>query len=525
MGGRPLRDRWLNPLTSCLRTRSPDTALPASLPQYPRCISPTQTPTPTRRSPWRGRRPRTTSRCSSSPSSGSPATATRTCSTSRRCSSPPSTRSAPSPPSRRATDGPRRRPAAARRHALFNVAAVLHGGRVLGDRAEVVPAELPRVLREAAVQRGAPGDRRHGRARSAQTVPFGTDLLFAAADLAGPRRARVEICEDLWVPVPPSTFAALAGATCSPTSSGSNITIGKAGYRRELCSVAVGAHALGVRLRRRGLGRVDHRPRLGRARASIAENGNVLAESERFADGAAARHGRRRPRPARRRPHAADELRRLRSTTTRRRLRVPPRRLALDVAGRAGAAAPARAAVPLRAGGPGRARRALRGGVRDPGAAGSPTRLRATGIEQASCIGVSGGLDSTQALLVAVRSMDDLGLPRTQRPRRTPCRVRDERRARSPTRSADGTRSACTATRSTSARLRCRCCATSAIPAADGERRYDVTYENVQAGERTSLSSGSRTSTRPRASAPATCPSSRSAGAPTASATTCRTTG
>src|SRR5438067_494498 len=66
-----------------------------------------------------------------------------------------------------------------------------------------------------------------------EAVPFGTDLLFAAAG-APPLVVGVEICEDLWVPIPPSSRQALAGANLLLNLSASNEVIGKAAYRRQL---------------------------------------------------------------------------------------------------------------------------------------------------------------------------------------------------------------------------------------------------------------------------------------------------
>ena len=118
-------------------------------------------------------------------------------------------------------------------HPLFNVAAVVHRGHVLG----VVPKSYLPNYREFY-------EKRHfSAARQAITdtsscsarVPFGTDLLFDVVDVPDLVLA-VEICEDVWVPIPPSTYATMAGATVVVNLSGSNITIGKAGYRRQLCS-------------------------------------------------------------------------------------------------------------------------------------------------------------------------------------------------------------------------------------------------------------------------------------------------
>src|SRR5205814_6742639 len=68
-----------------------------------------------------------------------------------------------------------------------------------------------------------------------QQVPFGSDLIFEAEDLPG-FAVHAEICEDVWTPIPPSTYAAMAGATVLVNLSASNITIGKAEYRRSLCA-------------------------------------------------------------------------------------------------------------------------------------------------------------------------------------------------------------------------------------------------------------------------------------------------
>ena len=116
---------------------------------------------------------------------------------------------------------------------------------------------------------------------------------------------------------------------------------------------------------------------------------------------------------------------------------------------------------------------------------GLETRLRATGIEKI-VIGVSGGLDSTHALIVAIRALDRLGLPRSNVLAYTMPGLCDERADAAKRRRADARRSA-----SAPHELDIRPSATQMLkdldhPAARGEPEYDVTYENVQAGERTS---------------------------------------
>src|SRR5258706_2779634 len=117
---------------------------------------------------------------------------------------------------------------------LFNCAVVVHRGRILG----VVPKSYLPNYREFYEKRqfvsGFEALSREVNLLGHQ-VPFGSDVVFEATDLEG-FCLHVEICEDLWTPVPPSSWGALAGATVLANLSASNITIGKAAYRRELCA-------------------------------------------------------------------------------------------------------------------------------------------------------------------------------------------------------------------------------------------------------------------------------------------------
>ncbi len=122
---------------------------------------------------------------------------------------------------------------------LYNTAVVIHRGRALG----VVPkATLPNYREFYEKRRFTAGANVRGETISlaGAEVPFGVDLIFRS----GGRHAEgdvdaafhVEICEDIWVPVPPSSHAALAGAEVLINLSASNITIGKADVRRLLCA-------------------------------------------------------------------------------------------------------------------------------------------------------------------------------------------------------------------------------------------------------------------------------------------------
>jgi NAD+ synthase (glutamine-hydrolysing) len=151
---------------------------------------------------------------------------------------------------------------------LFNCGVVVHRGRVLG----IAPKSYLPNYREFYEKRSSRPPRRGAAARSAAR-PDGarsaTTWSSRREDLPG-FALHVEICEDLWAPVPPSTYAALAGATVLANLSASNITIGKAAYRRTCAPPSRGSASPPTCTRPRAR-RVDHRPGLGRARADLRE--------------------------------------------------------------------------------------------------------------------------------------------------------------------------------------------------------------------------------------------------------------
>jgi NAD+ synthase (glutamine-hydrolysing) len=162
---------------------------------------------------------------------------------------------------------------------VFNCAAVVHGGRILG----VVPKSFIPNYKEFYERRwfaAAATARSRDVSLFGASVPFGTDRLFAPADAEG-LTLGVEICEDLWVPVPPSSAQALVGATVLVNPSASNEVIGKATYRRELvvnqsgrCMAAYVYAACGVHESTTDVVFGGHN--------LIAENGTLLAQSPRF---------------------------------------------------------------------------------------------------------------------------------------------------------------------------------------------------------------------------------------------------
>jgi NAD+ synthase (glutamine-hydrolysing) len=164
--------------------------------------------------------------------------------------------------------------------ALFNTAVVIHRGRVLG----VAPKSYLPEYHEFY-------EKRHFRAARdligdelrllGETVPFSPRVVFEAADVPG-LAMHVEVCEDLWAPIPPSTYGALAGASVLANLSDSNITIGKADYRRLLCASQSARCIAGYVFSSAGAGE-STTDLAWDGQALIYENGDRLAESERFA--------------------------------------------------------------------------------------------------------------------------------------------------------------------------------------------------------------------------------------------------
>ena len=162
---------------------------------------------------------------------------------------------------------------------LFNCAAVLYRGRILG----LVPKSFIPNYKEfyegrwfaaAATARSRKID------LAGVTIPFGTDYLFAAEDVDG-LVLGVEVCEDLWVPIPPSSWQAVAGATILANLSASNEVIGKAAYRRQLVVNQSGRCMASYLYASCGVWESTTDVVFG-GHCLIAENGTLLKESERL---------------------------------------------------------------------------------------------------------------------------------------------------------------------------------------------------------------------------------------------------
>ncbi len=162
---------------------------------------------------------------------------------------------------------------------LMNVAALVASGRVRG----VVPKTYLPTYREFY-------EGRHFRAASASDpasllihgieTPFGTDLLFRWGDAT----IAIEICEDLWTPISPSSWAAAAGANVLLNLSASNETVGKASWRRDLVRSQSGRCIAAYAYACAGAGESTSDLVFG-AHCLIAENGVLLDESRRIGDG------------------------------------------------------------------------------------------------------------------------------------------------------------------------------------------------------------------------------------------------
>ncbi|MDP1786243.1 NAD(+) synthase [Nitrosomonas sp.] len=164
---------------------------------------------------------------------------------------------------------------------LFNCAVVIYRGSILG----IVPKTYLPNYREFYEKR------QFTSARTAiaqevrflgQIVPFGNDLIFNAINVDN-FSLHAEICEDLWTPIPPSTYAAMAGATILANLSASNITIGKADYRRNLCALQSSKCIAAYLYTAAGPGE-STTDLAWDGHAMIYENNQRLAESKRFSD-------------------------------------------------------------------------------------------------------------------------------------------------------------------------------------------------------------------------------------------------
>ena len=365
-------------------------------------------------------------------------------------------------------------------HRLFNCAVFVAGGVVLGvqpktylpNYAEFYEARQF-VAADAAVSNTV---RLFG-----QDVPFGTDLIFRARQM--PLLAlHAEICEDVWVPIPPSSYAALAGATVLLNLSASNITIGKADYRHRLAGLQSGRCLAAYLYASAGIGE-STTDLAWDGQALIYEGGELQAESARFSN---VSHTIFADVDLERLVHERMRQNSFGTSAARHKAQLQGwRTVEFDLA-------------PPRA--PGALRRVVERFPYVPADAATRDercrevfniqvqslvqRLEAARIEKV-VIGVSGGLDSTHALLVLAQAMDRLNRPRSHILAYTMPGFATSTRTLEQAHRLMAT-VGCSA-QEIDIRPSCRqMLADLGHPFAKGEPVYDITFENVQAGERTS---------------------------------------
>ncbi len=365
--------------------------------------------------------------------------------------------------------------------ALYNCAAVLYRGKILAlipksyipnygefyERRQFAPAKRGNRISSVRISDSFPN------------VPFGTDILVCDKDDADFVFA-AEICEDAWVPLPPSTYHTLAGATVVANLSASNEIVGKAAYRRLLVK-GQSAHTVSSYIYADAGNGESSQDMVFASHNIVAENGTILAESELFSGGTV---------------YADIDLERL----VQERRRTTSYAQSTEDAGAADAYLKISVDVCSHAkqfskSGPFRrtidphpfvpsdtAERTQRcEEVVSMQAEGLAKRLRHISAKNA-VIGLSGGLDSTLALLVTCRAFDICGVPRSGiRAVTMPCFGTTDRTYNN----------ACTLAKETGASL-------SEVPIAEAvrlhfrdigqdENVHDVTYENCQARERTQV--------------------------------------
>jgi NAD+ synthase (glutamine-hydrolysing) len=294
---------------------------------------------------------------------------------------------------------------------VLNAAVVIHRGEILG----VAPKSYLPTYREFYERRWfAPGDDIESLINiGGAEAPVSPQLLFRATDVPG-LVFHVEVCEDMWVPVPPSARAALAGATVMLNLSASPITVGRSQNRRQLVQSA-SARCLGAYVYT-AAGPGESTTDLSWDGQTMAyELGELLGESERFPDGP-------------RRTVVDIDLDRIRGERIRMGTFDDNRRTLADHL----AGADAFDVIDFELEPPLEASALCRKVDRFPfvpddadqlaqdcyeayniQVSGLIRRLQAIGPDTKVVIGVSGGLDSTHALIVAADAMDRLGRPRS----------------------------------------------------------------------------------------------------------------
>jgi NAD+ synthase (glutamine-hydrolysing) len=364
---------------------------------------------------------------------------------------------------------------------LFNCGIVLYRGRILGI---AVKSYLPNYREFYEGRQFSPANEAQSKTIDIcdqKNIPFGADILFNITNIRH-FKFFIEMCEDVWVPIPPSSYAAMAGATVIGNLSASNITIGKSDYRHSLtanqsarCISAYLYAAAGPGESTTDLAWDGH--------AMIYENGNLLAESERFCQKSQviytdidldrlAQDRMRMNSFGRNACVHKEKVAEFRQISFN--VDLNEKRIMLN---REYPRFPYIPADPDK-----RDQRCYEAyNIQVHGLA---KRLKSSGIKNV-VIGISGGLDSTHALIVSTKTMDLLNLPRSNVMAYTmPGFATSDKTYTNATKlmKAIGVEA-----NEMDIRPSCMQMLTDiGHPYADGEKLYDITFENIQAGERTS---------------------------------------
>lgn len=363
---------------------------------------------------------------------------------------------------------------------LFNCGVVLYRGRILGV---TVKSYLPNYREFYEGRQFSPAAEALSPTITicGQEALFGADIIFTVTNQPH-FRFFIEMCEDVWVPIPPSSYAALAGATVIANLSASNITIGKAEYRHQLAATQSGRCLAAYLYTAAGPGE-STTDLAWDGHALIYENGRLLGESARFqqqsqmicADinlDSLAQDRMRMTSFGQNALHHKDNIAAFRRVAFS--VDLPTGKLLLE---REYPRFPYIPADPAK-----RDQRCYE--AYNIQVQGLSQRLKSARISNI-VIGISGGLDSTQALIVAARTMDLLQLPRVNIKAYTmPGFATTSKTYQNALRlmAAFGVEAHEIDIKPSSLQM----LHDIGHPFAAGEKKYDITFENVQAGERTS---------------------------------------
>jgi NAD+ synthase (glutamine-hydrolysing) len=364
---------------------------------------------------------------------------------------------------------------------LFNCGIALYQGRILGI---AVKSYLPNYREFYEGRQFSPAEGAQSKVIDIcgqENVPFGADILFDVNNINN-FSFYIEICEDVWVPIPPSSYAAMAGATVIGNLSASNITVGKSEYRQSLASNQ-SARCISAYLYAAAGPGESTTDLAWDGHAMIYENGNLLAESKRFSlkpqliygDVDLDRLTQDRMRMNTFGQNACthrERLERFRKVSFS--VVSVEKRILLD---REYPRFPYIPADPSK-----RDQRCYEAyNIQVHGLA---QRLRSSKIKNV-VIGISGGLDSTHALIVAARTMDLLGLPRSNVKAYTMPGFATSKKTY--TNALKLMKATGVEANEIDIKPSCmQMLKDVGHPFAQGEKLYDITFENIQAGERTS---------------------------------------